>query len=295
MSDLAMRRPRAETGMRTCSFNARRLVRRSALYLVLILGAVYTAMPFVWMLLTSLKTHGEALAEPPTLFPRVWHFDNYALAWRAAPFARYFLNTFFICFCVVLGVAITSMLAGYAFARMRFYGRNVIFVMLLTTLMIPFETIIIPNFITIKRLHWLNSYPALIVPWLASVFSVFLLRQFISQLPQELFDSAELDGAGHVRMLWSIVLPLCRGPLAAVMLFAFLGSWNSLLWPLIVTNSQSIRPIQLGLTVFIGEAGNDPHLLMAASAFTIAPIVLLYFRAQRQFMEGFASSGIKGG
>jgi multiple sugar transport system permease protein len=224
----------------------------------------------------------------------VWHFSNYVTAWQAAPFERYFLNTFFICFCVVVGIAITSTLAAYAFARMEFYGRDVIFVMLLSTLMIPFETIIIPNFIIIRKLHWLNTYPALIVPWIASVFSVFLLRQFFSQLPQDLFDSAELDGAGHLRLLWSIVLPLSRGPLAAVTLFAFLGSWNSLLWPLIITNSQSLRPIQLGLTVFLSQEGSEPHLLMAASAFTIAPIVLLYFVAQRQFMEGFASSGLKG-
>jgi len=275
--------------------SSRRLLRRSILYLVLILGAVYAALPFVWMLLTSLKTRGEALRDPPTLLPKVWHFDNYLNAWRAAPFERYFLNTFFICFVVVVGVAITSTLAAYAFARMDFYGRNVIFVLILSTLMIPFETIIIPNFIILKHLHWLNTYAALIVPWIASVFSVFLMRQYISQLPQDLFDSAALDGAGHLRILWSIVVPLMRGPLAAVMLFAFLGSWNSLLWPLIVTNSQSLRPIQLGLSVFINQDANEPTLLMAASAFTIAPIVLLYFVAQRQFMEGFASSGLKGG
>ncbi|HEY8667679.1 MAG TPA: carbohydrate ABC transporter permease [Dehalococcoidia bacterium] len=271
------------------------MLRRSILYLVLILGAVYAALPFVWMLLTSLKTRGEALRDPPTLLPKVWHFDNYLKAWRAAPFERYFLNTFFICFVVVVGVAITSTLAAYAFARMDFYGRNVIFVLILSTLMIPFETIIIPNFIILKHLHWLNTYASLIVPWIASVFSVFLMRQYISQLPQDLFDSAALDGAGHLRILWSIVVPLMRGPLAAVMLFAFLGSWNSLLWPLIVTNSQSLRPIQLGLSVFINQDANEPTLLMAASAFTIAPIVLLYFVAQRQFMEGFASSGLKGG
>ena len=275
--------------------SSRRLLRRSVLYLVLILGAVYAALPFVWMLLTSLKTRGEALRDPPTLLPKVWHFDNYLKAWRAAPFERYFLNTFFICFVVVVGVAITSTLAAYAFARMDFYGRNVIFVLILSTLMIPFETIIIPNFIILKHLHWLNTYASLIVPWIASVFSVFLMRQYISQLPQDLFDSAALDGAGHLRILWSIVVPLMRGPLAAVMLFAFLGSWNSLLWPLIVTNSQSLRPIQLGLSVFINQDANEPTLLMAASAFTIAPIVLLYFVAQRQFMEGFASSGLKGG
>jgi len=294
VSDLALRRARTGTRTGAGTLNLRRVAGRTALYAVLVAGAIYAAFPFVWMLLTSMKGRSEALREPPTVLPAVWQPDNYVHAWQAAPFARYFLNTFFICACVVVGVVFTATLAAYAFSRMDFYGRNVIFVLFLSTLMIPFETIIIPNFIIIKNLHWLNRYPALIVPWIASVFSVFLLRQFFGQLPQDLFDSAHLDGAGHLRILWSIVLPLAKGPIAAVMLFAFLGSWNSLLWPLIITNSESIRPIQLGLSVFVNQDSNDPQLLMAASAFTIAPIVVLYFFAQRQFMEGFASSGVKG-
>jgi multiple sugar transport system permease protein len=294
MSEFALGRLRIRMAAGSGRLNWGRVGRRGALYLVLFAGAAFAAFPFVWMLLTSLKGRTEALANPPTLLPKVWHWDNYVKAWQAAPFARYFFNTFLVCAVVVLGVVVISTLSAYAFAKLEFYGRNVLFVLFLSTLMIPFETIIIPNFIIIKHLHLLNSYGALIVPWLATVFSVFLLRQYFNQLPQDLFDSAQLDGAGHLRIIWSIVVPLSRGPLAAVMLFAFLGSWNSLLWPLIVTNSQSIRPIQLGLTVFVNADANDPQLLMAASAFTIAPIVLLYFFAQRQFMEGFASSGLKG-
>lgn len=294
MSDIALGRIRTWAAAGSGRLNWGRIGRRGALYLILFAGAAYAAFPFVWMLLTSLKGRTEAMAAPPTLLPKVWHWDNYVKAWQAAPFARYFLNTFLVCALVVLGTAVICTLAAYAFAKMEFYGRNVLFVLFLSTLMIPFETIIIPNFIIIKHLHLLNSYGALIVPWVATVFSVFLLRQYFSQLPQDLFDSAQLDGASHLRMLWSIVVPLSRGPLTAVVLFAFLGSWNSLLWPLIATSSQSIRPIQLGLTVFVNADANDPQLLMAASAFTIAPIVVLYFFMQRQFVEGFASSGIKG-
>lgn len=294
MSDLVIggRRARAMAGER--GLTAARRLRRALLYLVLVAGAAFAAFPFVWMLLTSFKTRSEALRDPPTLLPSVWHFSNYSAAWRAAPFARYFVNTFFICFCVVAGVAVTSTLAAYAFSRIEFYFRNVLFILFLTTLMIPFETIIIPNFIIVSKLHMLDTYMALIVPWISSVFSIFLLRQFFDQLPRDLYDSAALDGAGHLRTLRSIVLPLAKGPLAAVMLFAFLGSWNSLLWPLLVTNSETLRPIQLGLSVFITSDSTEPSLLMAASAFTIAPIVVLYFIAQRQFMEGFASSGLKG-
>ncbi len=294
MSDLALGRQRSGAVAGERGLTAARLLKRGLRYLVLIAGAMFAAFPFVWMLLTSFKTRSEALRDPPTLLPSVWHFSNYAAAWQAAPFARYFVNTFFICFCVVAGVVVTSTLAAYAFARIDFYFRNVLFILFLATLMIPFETIIIPNFIIVTKLHLLNSYWALIVPWASSVFSIFLLRQFFDQLPQDLYDSAALDGAGHLRTLLNVVLPLSKGPLAAVMLFAFLGSWNSLLWPLIVTNSESLRPIQLGLSVFINSDTTEPALLMAASAFTIAPIVVLYFFAQRQFMEGFASSGLKG-
>jgi len=294
VSDLALGRQRTGAAAGERGLTAARLLRRALLYLVLIAGAVFAAFPFLWMLLTSFKTRSEALRDPPTFLPSVWHFSNYAAAWHAAPFARYFVNTFFICFCVVAGVVITSTLAAYAFSRIDFYFRNVLFILFLATLMIPFETIIIPNFIIVKKLHMLNTYWALIVPWASSVFSIFLLRQFFDQLPQDLYDSAALDGAGHLRTLLSIALPLSKGALAAVMLFAFLGSWNSLLWPLIVTNSESLRPVQLGLSVFISSDSTEPALLMAASAFTIAPIVVLYFFAQRQFMEGFASSGLKG-
>ncbi|HZQ38050.1 MAG TPA: carbohydrate ABC transporter permease [Dehalococcoidia bacterium] len=294
MRDLALGGQRAGVAAGERGQMVARLVRRILLYLVLGAGAAFTAFPFAWMLLTSFKTRSEALRDPPTLLPSVWHVSNYSAAWHAAPFARYFANTFLICACVVAGVAITSTLAAYAFSRIDFYCRNLLFILFLSTLMIPFETIIIPNFIIVKKLHMLNTYWALIVPWASSVFSIFLLRQFFDQLPQDLYDSAALDGAGHLRTLLTIVLPLARGPLAAVMLFAFLGSWNSLLWPLIVTNSESLRPIQLGLSVFITSDSTEPSLLMAASAFTIAPIVVLYFIAQRQFIEGFASAGLKG-
>ena len=294
MAGIALPGARTREGAGAGSLNLRRIARRGALYLVLALGAAYAAFPFVWMLLTSVKSYGDAIADPPTWIPKAWHFGNYVTAWQAAPFTRYFLNTFFIAGCVVIATTITSVLAAYAFARLDFYGRNVLFILFLSTLMIPFEAIIIPNFIIVKDLHLLNTYGALIVPWMASVFAVFLLRQFMLQLPQDLFDSAALDGAGHLRLLWSVVLPLCKAPIAAITLFAFLGSWNSLLWPLIATSSQNIRPIQLGLSTFVSEDGTNPQLLMAASAFTIAPIVILYFFTQKQFIEGFASSGIKG-
>lgn len=267
---------------------------RIALYAVLILGAVFCAFPFVWMLLSALKTRPEVLASPPQWIPRSPQWHNFPDAWNAAPFARYFINTFFVAGSVVLGTMFTSLFAAYAFARIDFPGRGVLFAMLLATLMIPFEATLVPNFIMIRNLQWYNTYAALIVPWIASVFSVFLLRQSILSIPEELFEAATLDGCGHFGTLRHVVLPLARGPLAAISVFSFLGSWNSLLWPLIVTGSDNRRTIQLGLKIFLDADASEPQLLMAASAFTILPLLVVYFLAQRQFLEGIASSGLKG-
>jgi len=267
---------------------------RLLIYLVLLLGAVFCAFPFVWMLLSALKTREEVNAVPMTFLPSHPQWGNFQDAWNSAPFTRYFINTFFIAGVVVAGVIVTSVLAAYAFSRIDFPGRGIAFALLLATLMIPFEATLVPNLITIRNFHWYNSYTALIVPWIASVFSIFLIRQSILSIPEELFEAATLDGCGHLGMLRHVVLPLLRGPIAAVAVFSFLGSWNSLLWPLIATSSQDIRPIQLGLSVFVNADANEPQLLMAASAFTIVPLIVVYFLAQRQFLEGIASTGLKG-
>ncbi len=273
---------------------------RVLIYAVLTVGALGSGFPFFWMILTSLKTRNEASRTVPTIFPDPWYnplqwqWHNYIEAWTAAPFGRYFINTTFIAVMVVLGMLVTSTLAAYAFARMEFWGKGVIFALFLATMMIPFETTLIPNYIIVTRLGWYNSYLALIVPWIASVVNIFLLRQFFASIPQELYDAASLDGCGHLRTLWSVMLPLARAPLAATVIFSFLGSWNSLLWPLMVTGKESMRPLQLGLSVFVNTDSNEPQQLMAAATFTILPIIVLYFLAQKQFIEGIASSGLKG-
>lgn len=268
-------------------------------YLALSIAGLLVASPFIWMLLTSFKTQFEALAYPPTLLPKVWQFNNYADAWRlpgAWPdgFPRYFVNTIFISTITTSGVLLTSLLAGYTFAKMEFFGQNVIFVCLLATLMVPFEAMLVPDFIIIKSFHWYNTYQAQIVPWLASVFGIFLLRQFISTLPTELWEAAQLDGLGHAGYLYRVVAPLSGPGLLTLALFGFLDSWNALLWPLIVTSSDSLRPLQVGLSFFITEEGTQINQLMAAATFTIAPILLLFLIAQRQFIEGIARSGLRG-
>jgi multiple sugar transport system permease protein len=264
------------------------------LYLFLTVGLVLVSFPFVWMVLTSFKSYTETTQLPPSVFPSVWNFENYAIAWRSAPFGRYLFNSTVVAGSVVLGVLISSILAAYAFAYMNFFGRNLLFLLFLSTMMIPFETILIPNFIIIRQLGWYNTYAALIIPWTGNVFSVFLIRQFFLSLPKDLVDAAVIDGCGHQRFLWWVAVPLSRPAVTVVALFNFLWSWNGLLWPLIVTSSEQLRPVQLGLSVFLTEDGASYQLLMAAATFTMLPIVVLYLAAQRQFIEGIAAGGVKG-
>ena len=275
------------------AYQLRAAAARVVIYALLILGAVAALFPFVWMVLTSLKSYAEATIG--TFLPHVWLWSNYPQAWAAMKFfPRYLGNSVFIALATVLGVLATSSLAGYAFARMRFPGRDVLFVLVLFTMMVPGEVALVPNYILINRLGWNNTYYALIVPWVAGAFSIFLMRQFFIGIPDELYDAAVLDGCGHFRFLIEVVLPLSAPALVTSALFTFLGSWNALEWPLLVTTSQAMRPIQVGLASFVSEAGTQVQWLMAAATMTILPVVLIYFVAQRWFMEGISTTGLKG-
>lgn len=267
---------------------------RSLIYALLIAGAVWSLFPFVWMVLSSLKGYAEAAAAQD-LLPTRWLFSNYADAWNAVQiFPQYFANTLFICSATVAGVLVTSTLAAYAFARMRFPGRDALFFIILATMMVPFEVTLVPNFILVSNLHWIDHYEALIIPWTAGAFSIFLLRQFFRGIPSELYDAAVIDGCGHLRFLATIVVPLSRPALITTALFTFLSSWNSLMWPLLVTNRPEIRPIQVGLASFITDAGTQVQLLMAAVTISIIPVILIYLYLQRWFVEGIATVGIRG-
>jgi len=265
---------------------------RLAIYAVLTIGACVAAFPFVWMVLTSLKSYQETALR--VWFPSQWLFSNYREAWSQAPFARYFYNSTVVAVFTVAGVLCTSILAAYAFARMEFFGKRVLFLVFLSTLMIPFEILLIPDYIIIVRLGWINSYLALIVPWTASAFQIFLLRQFFATVPKDLYDAALLDGCDHLRFLLRVAVPLSRPALVTVALFAFLGAWRALVWPLIVTKSETMRTVEVGLAMFVQEAGTQTQLLMAAATFSIMPIIILYFVGQKSFVEGIATSGLKG-
>lgn len=272
---------------------------RLILYLILIFGAVLAILPFYWMIATSLMTLGETIQRQ--WLPAAPQFENYRVAWSEARFSHYFLNSVIVTSTTIVGLLVTSVLAGYAFARIRFFGREIIFTILLSTMMIPESVTMIPNFLMIRGSiiplpggSWLNSLQALTVPFMANAFSIFLLRQFFVKIPDELWDAARMDGAGHLRFLWTIVLPISKAPIATVILFAFIGSWNAFLWPLLVTTKETWRPLMVGLWSFVTEAGPETHLLMAGAVITLIPVLVLYFLTQKQFTEGIATTGLKG-
>lgn len=353
-------------------------IKRALLYGVLAFGAITVTFPFAWMVLTSFKTYGEAIASPPVFIPQafsaraqiishmltshpilipvllIWaglgayigwrlrkgwwgalywlghmllflaawkvglfgralqwdtlwaqarsslgyadlpgFWQNYIDAWARAPFGRYFVNSAIMCIVTPILILATGAPAAYAFARLRFPGRDAIFMIFLLTMMIPEEVILIPNFITVSRLKWIDSYRALILPWIVNVVTIFFLRQFFRSIPDDLQDAAKLDGCGHLRFLWSIGLPLSVPALVSTSLFNFLGAWNSVQWPLYVTNDPNMRPLMVGMKYFADEAGMSVHLHNAAATFTTVPIIILFLLVQRKFIEGIARTGLK--
>jgi multiple sugar transport system permease protein len=274
------------------------LMRNMMTYLLLSIGVVIAIFPFFWMISTSLMSLGEA--QGTRLIPSALHFENYVNAWQEAKFSLYMWNSVRITFLTLAGEMIVSILAAYAFARIKFPGRDLIFAVLLSTMMIPVMVTIIPNFLTVTwlgrigPLKWINNWPALTIPFMGNIFSIFLLRQFFIQIPDELFDSAQIDGAGHLRFLWSMVLPLSKAPLMVIVILSFIGTWNALAWPLLVTNSPDWRPVAVGLYSFIDEAGQMLNLMMAGAFIVIIPVLVLYFFTQKQFTESISRSGLKG-
>ena len=267
-------------------------------YVILTFGALLAIVPFLWMISGSLMNLTEATGR--AILPNVPQWDNYRQAWTDANFKDYFMNSVIIAAITVSGQLIFCTLAGYAFARIKFPGKNFLFTLMLATLMIPEAVTWIPNFITVvwlgrvSPIPWINNWPALTIPFMASAFSIFLLRQFFIQVPGELWDSAQIDGAGHMRFLVQIAIPLAKPALLTVALFTFIGSWNALAWPILVTTTPEWRPISYGLLSFLQEAGAMVHLQMAGSVITIMPILILYLFIQKQFTEGIATTGLKG-
>jgi len=264
------------------------------IYVVLSFGTVLVIFPFYWMVTTSLKTLPEAQSIPPTFIPATFQLKNFVEAWHSAPFGRYFFNSIFTCTTIVVVGLITSSLAAFAFAKMRFAGRKFLFFLILSTMMIPGQVLIIPSYLIVAHLGWLNSYKSLIIPWLANVFTIFLMRQFFMTIPDDLMDASKIDGASKFRSLWMIVIPLSKPVIITAGIFDFLMNWNALLWPLIVAKNPKYWTLMVGLSSFNNDAGSEFHLLMAASTFAVLPIIIAFFFLQRFFIQGIARTGLKG-
>src|SRR6202522_1026280 len=274
----------------------RKLRASAAKHIVLIALSAVFALPLVWMVLTSFKTAGQALAQPVVWWPRPFLASNYPQLFEALPFFRFFWNTFLYAAITIVGVCISSSLVAYGFSRLRWPGRDAVFYLMLTTLILPFVCTLIPLFILYKHLGWIGSYLPLEVPTFfgSSVFSTFLLRQFFMTIPQSLSDAARIDGASEFYIYWRVILPLAKPAMATVILFQFIYCWNDYLGPLIYISDQNSYPLSLGLDLILGDYTTNWAWVMAGATAATAPIVILFFLPQRTFLQGIAGTLTKG-
>ena len=263
-------------------------------YLSLSLGAITMLLPFVWMISTSLKEPGAVFTFPPKWIPRPVCWRNYVEAWRAVPFGRFYLNSIFVAISQTFGVLLTSSWAAYAFSRLRFPGRDKLFFLYLATLMIPGAVTMIPTFILMRLIGWVDTYKALIIPGIFSAYGTFLLRQFFLSIPTDLEDAARIDGCNKMGIYRHVILPLSKPAMATLATFTFIGSWNNFMWPLIMINTMEKKTLPIGLAAFQGLYSTDWTLLMAASVIVMIPTLIVFLFNQRFFVEGIKLTGIKG-
>lgn len=261
-------------------------------YLALLLGGIVMFFPFLWMLLSSFKDLRDIFALK--LLPSTWTLENYREVLLGTDFPRWFLNSLLVAGLTTASVLFFCSLVGYTLTRLRFPGREAIFLLILSTLMIPTEMLVIPWYVMSTQFGWVNSYWGLIFPGLIPAFGVFLMRQFFTTLPRDLFDAGRVDGVSELGLFLRIGLPLVRPGLAALGIFTFIGNWNAFLWPLIIARSPHMRTVPVGMAFFSSEAGTAWHLIMTASALAILPVLLVFFLFQKQIIEGVVLTGTKG-
>lgn len=271
-----------------------RIINKVLIYILLLSGAVTMLMPLAWMLSTSLKGLGDVFSFPPKWIPDPVVWRNYPDAWKAIPFGRFYFNSLYVAFMVTLGQLVTSVMAAYSFARLRFFGRDKIFFGYLATMMIPGSVTMIPVFILVRKLGWIDSYKALIIPGIFTAYGTFMLRQFFMSIPKDLEDAARIDGCSYPGILYRVIVPLSKPALATLTIFTFMGNWGNFLWPLIVTNSMEKRTLPIGLSVFQGLYATEWSLMMAGSLIVLLPVIIVFLIGQRFFVEGIKLSGFGG-
>lgn len=269
--------------------------KNTLIWLTMLIGAILMAAPFWVMLVTSLVKPDEVFQMPPRLWPDVFHWENYQRLFDQAPMGIYFLNSVVIALITTVGHVLFSAMAGYTFSRMHFPHKNKLFFVFLITMMVPPQVNIVPLFFLMKTFHWLDSYLALIVPGLFGAFGVFMLRQWFNGLPKELEEAARMDGCNPWQIFWKVALPLATPALAALAIFVFINTWNSFMWPLIVTNSESMRTLPVGIATLKGSFRDttDWTVLMAAATLSILPVVMVFLIGQKQFMKGILAGSVK--
>lgn len=262
-------------------------------YILLTCGLVPMLLPFLWMVSSAFKTLPEVMQIPPTWLPKQPILENFVAVFTQFPFARYIFNSVAVAAIVVFGVTIVSAMAGYAFSKFTFPGRDVLFIAMLASLMVPFQVRMIPLYLMSIKFRLVDTIAGLSFPWLFDAFGIFLMRQFMQTIPTELIEAARIDGASEVRIFWTILLPLVRPALAALGIFTLVGNWEEFLWPLIVTTSDASRTIPVGLQRFSEQYMSNIHWQMAAATVAVTPLIIAFLLFQRQFIQGIALTGLK--
>lgn len=270
-----------------------KLIRKILIHAFLIFSVIVMLFPFAWMILGSFKTYFE-ITDPTMILPKKLHFENYPEAFAYAPFLIYFKNTVIVAVTTTVLTVTTTILAAFAFSKLEFTGKGFLFSLLLSTMMVPSEMLILTNYTTIAKLGLIDNKWALILPYAASIFYIFMLRQFFMQVPMQVYYAAKIDGCSDFKFLWRIMVPNAKNAISTIGLFSFIASWNAYIWPLLVTNTDVNRTLSIGLKYFSSEAGSDYHLMMAAATFVVAPLIVLYLVARDRIVEGISKGGLKG-
>ncbi len=268
-------------------------LRTPVVGLLLAAGAVVVLVPFIWMVGGSFRSEADLFAHPANLLPTNWSLDGYKAIWTELPFLRLSINSIVFAGVTTALCLLFDSMCAYALSRVRFRGQTLVFWLVIATIMIPFQVTLVPVFIELFHFGWLNTYQGLIIPRATSAFGIFMLRQFFLSIPRELDEAARIDGAGHFRIYWQIILPLAKPALATLAVLHFMNLWNDLLWPLAVTNKSEMRTLPAGLTLFGGQHVTDHAVLLAGATISLLPLALAFFFAQRFFVQGVATTGLK--
>ncbi len=279
--------------VKTGSVRRQQALTRTFIYIALSIGSIIMIVPFVWMIVTSFKPLDEINNFPPSFFIRRPTFEAYAELFSTIPMARYFLNSLLVTSTITLANVFFCSLAGYAFAKHRFFGRDKIFLLLIGSMMIPWQVNLIPGFVIIKKFGWLNSYMGLIIPAMASAFGIFLTRQFIMTIPDDLIDAAKIDGCSEFTIYRKVILPLIKPALGSLAIFTFMGQWNNFVWPLVIIYSSKMRTIPLALSVLNGQFGDNFAMVMAGAVVATLPVLTVFLVFQKYFIRGITLTGLK--